>query len=183
MRTSSVFRDPLYLCAVIALIAVAAVAGGVALGDGSSADAGPQARTSPTARATEPTATRTAAPAATATPSYGDVLMDTQRLLALAAARDALESFYAARGSYPSTNGASQTLCSSQADAGCQLRTIAPGLEATDGENPFWYRSDGAGYTLFARVAIPPAENDCPATLPAELEGNPVACISGDGSR
>jgi hypothetical protein len=169
-------RDPLYVFAIVALIGVAIAAASMTL-TSSESSADVEVVTTPEA----PTATSAPMPTPTATvaPSYGDVLADTQRLLELAKVRDALGDYFAARGSYPSTSGVFSPLCEQPDDAGCQLKSVAPAVPAGFGDEPFWYRSDGRSYTLVARVAIAPAESNCPEEIPADLEGESVSCIEG----
>jgi hypothetical protein len=171
-------RDPLYSIPVAALICAAITAASFLLfsseGSADVSNVPPQA----TVSAAAPTATRAAA-TATAQPSYGDVLADTQRLLELAKVRDALEAFLDERGSYPTTNGAFSTLCETPSEAGCQLLSIDPSIPEGYEDELFWYQSDGATYTLFARVAVAPAASGCPDEVPPALEGGHVSCIRG----
>jgi hypothetical protein len=178
MGIARALRDPIYSVAVAALVCVAITAGSFAL---FSSEGSAEVRVvTPAASETEPAATATrAAPTATAAPSYGDVLADTQRLLDLAKVRDALEAYFDDRGQYPSTSGAFSTLCEKPNEPGCQLLSIDRAVPEGYGDEPFWYQSDGASYTLFAHVAVAPDASGCPDELPPALAGEHVACIRG----
>lgn len=82
---------------------------------------------------------------------------------------------------YPSTGGHLQTLCAYADDAGCALHGVLDPIPADprDGgaNTGYWYRSDGAAYTLYAVLEGAAAEGEqeaCPARpphigLPGEL--------------
>ncbi len=117
-------------------------------------------------------------PEAAHTPTIDEALLDARRAFDIAAAKTALEAYRKDNGSYPSTGGAFQLICSTHKDAGCVLRTSNPKLESSDGLLGYWYQSDGASYWLFSRIEAPPESNDCPDTLPPALVGGPVLCAS-----
>lgn len=119
------------------------------------------------------------APAAATPPAYGDVLLDARRQLDLAALRDALELYRRQYGAYPSTNDQLQTVCAVQWDAGCQLLFVTSKVHGSDGETPYWYRSNGRSFTLFSPAAIAPSKDACPAEFPARLAGGPLYCLLG----
>jgi hypothetical protein len=174
-------RDPLYSAALATLAIIAIVAGAIAAADRTSGASPADAPPAATATSTAPPAS-TRVPIATATPAE-NIWADSQRLLDLANVRDALQTYRARNGAYPSTDGDFSTLCARSLDAGCLLLSVAPDLKAGDGDEPYWYASDGTTYTLLAVVSAPPETSGCPADLPAELRGRPVACVSTGGAR
>lgn len=111
------------------------------------------------------------------TPSTDDV----RRSADLAALRDLLETYRSRNGAYPTTESYILTLCATAWDAGCLLTSLSSHVPASDGTHPYWYRSDGTSYTLFAMVDAPPARGDCPSQLPPALSGGPVLCVSSPG--
>jgi hypothetical protein len=173
-------RDPLYSAAFATLVIIAIAAGAIAAADRTSG-ATPGDAPVPAATATVRPAS-TPRPVPTATPAE-NIWADSQRLLDLANVRDALQTYRARNGAYPSTDGDFSTLCARSLDAGCLLLSVAPDLKAGDGDEPYWYASDGATYTLLAVVSAQPETSGCPADLPAELRGRPVACVSTGGAR
>lgn len=174
MGIEKALRDPLYAGSVAALVVVAVIAASLMLFSGESS-AEPQAVVTPSP--TNTVAPPQATPTRTATPSYGDILADTQRLLELAKVRDALASYFDENESYPSTGGEFETVCEEAIDSGCALREVDSDVPSGFQDEPFWYQSDGASYTLFARVAVAQAESNCPDEIPPALEGGNVACI------
>jgi hypothetical protein len=126
--------------------------------------------------------TASAAPSATTlparTPTLPETFEDARRALDLADVRDALAGYVAFFGKYPSTGGGFQTLCAQPSDAGCTLNKYARNLPLSDGTHAYWYASDGRSFTVLARVAVPPREDNCPDDLPATLRDTPVYCIS-----
>ena len=55
---------------------------------------------------------------------------------------------------------------------------VESGLPFNDGTFDYLYRSDGATYTLVARLDTSVTPNGCGAvTLPPELAGHPAYCI------
>lgn len=106
---------------------------------------------------------------------------DARRTADLATLSDLLETYRSRHGTYPTTESYTMTVCTSAWDAGCLLTSLSSHLPASDGPHPYWYRSDGATYTLFALVDAPPAQDDCPPPLPPTLSGGPVLCVSSPG--
>ena len=138
---------------------------------GADADGTPVAVVSPT-------------PAATATPSGPtpeQVMLDARRLLDLDTVAKALETYRTQHGAYPSTENNPMTLCASGFDPGCLLLAIAPKLPATDGFRPYWYRSDGASYTLYTRIETPDPAHVC-SDEPLALGGGSVYCLKKQGA-
>ena len=175
MGIEKALRDPLYAGSVAALVCVAVVAGSLMLFSGEGAAESPRAVVN--ASATNTVALPQATATQVATPSYGDVLADTQRLLELAKVRDALAAYHAQRGSYPSTGGVFETVCEEPVDSGCELREVDSSVPSGFNGEPFWYESDGTRYTLFARVATTPSEDSCPDETPPALGGAYVVCV------
>jgi hypothetical protein len=109
----------------------------------------------------------------------GDELLDARRRFDLAALHDALQSYAGFFGKYPSTDGALTTFCSRWTDAGCDVIVHGRGLPASDGFIPYWYTSDGATYTIMARMRGWPPTNDCPEPLRPEIGNLPALCVNG----
>lgn len=122
-------------------------------------------------------------PTATARPlSSAQVLIDTRRILDLAAAADALETYRGAQGHYPSTENNLTTLCAGAFDPGCLLLAVDPDLSAGDGYEPYWYRSDGAAYVLYAQIERADPAHACPDEVPDDLRAGEVYCIGSEGA-
>jgi hypothetical protein len=125
---------------------------------------------------------RPTATAVAATPTQpAQSAADAGRSADLATIGKVLETYKAAKGSYPTTELYFATLCQRAFDAGCLLTTVSKDLPVTDGATPYWYRSDGKTYTLFAHADAAPANNDCPSELPPALAGKPVLCLNSPG--
>jgi len=169
------FRSPAYLLPLAVLVGVTAVS--LAL-----TRAGSGASATPQPSAVQPTATASASPTPTpAQPAASPA--DARRRGDLAALADLLETYRSRNGSYPTTQGYFNTVCTQAFDAGCLLTTVSKQLPATDGTHPYWYRSDGASYTLFAYADAKPAQDDCPSALPPALAGGPLICLNSGGGR
>ena len=169
-RWKAPFRDPIYVAATAGLLVLAMAAGAMSF-----RNHGP-AR-SPSSAAVTSVASST--PAAATTPAYSDVLLDARRQLDLGTLADALELYRTQYGAYPSTNNQFQTVCVSQWDAGCQLPFVTSKVPSSDGETPYWYRSNGRSFTLFAPAAIAPSKDACPTEFPAALGNGPLYCVFG----
>lgn len=191
---TAVIRDPRYALPFAVLICVIAVSAVLARTTSSASPAGAApvvavTASSTPARPSTATATATAArpSAATATatpagPSAADAALDARRRDDLASVAAALDAYRAKNGGYPSTNDEFGTLCAQAFDAGCLLTTVVKQLPASDGTNPYWYRSSGKTYTLFTRLQNAVEPNNCPAQVPPALASAPIYCLSG-GSR
>ena len=164
-------RDRVFAGALAGLMVLAAVAGVASRAD----SAAESTESAPTATATlaRPTGTPTA------TPTQGEIVQDSRRRLDLARNAEALELYHKQRGSYPSTTDEFQTFCSKQWDAGCQVLSVTSDISGSDGETPYWYRSDGASYAMFAPSQTPPDGDACPNELPPALADEPVFCLIG----
>ncbi|HYM16727.1 MAG TPA: type II secretion system protein GspG [Dehalococcoidia bacterium] len=158
-------RSPWYLAPFVALIAVTVVSLVLAQRTSSNAVAAPGG--------VQAAATRTATPTQSAA--------DARRTADLAAIGKLLETYKAANGTYPTTERYFTTLCQRAFDAGCLLTTIAKGVPFTDGSNPYWYRSDGRSYSVFAAADAAAAPNNCPSELPPALAGKAVLCVNSAG--
>lgn len=157
--------------ALVAIAGIALIAGALTGGD----DAAATVVASPTA--VPATATPTPRPL-----SDAQVLIDTRRVLDLNAIAEALEAYHEREGSYPSTEDNLMTVCASGFDPGCLLLTIDPKLSATDGYEPYWYRSDGASWVLFAQIERANPAHPCPEEVPADLRAGDVYCIRSEGA-
>jgi hypothetical protein len=83
-------------------------------------------------------------------------------------------------GSYPSTNGNVQTLCTyKEIDAGCKIQALAGGDGIADPlKTGYWYSSDGRSATFYASLeGSAPSDQQC-ATKDAELQKHDnVICV------
>jgi hypothetical protein len=172
-------RDPWYLVSLAVLFAVLAISLGFAGGSSSASTPGPQAVASPATVAS--VAVPPEAPAAEPTPTLAQVTLDARRAQDLETDGAALDLYRARQGSYPSSEDLFMTFCSLAYDPGCQVTFVTKKISAADGTYPYWYRSDGKTYTLFARVETPLADNHCPSELPPQLASLPVLCASAPG--
>jgi hypothetical protein len=142
-----------------------------------------------TATAQTPAGTSTPGPsptagAATATTvsEPGEDQRDVTRQQDLAAIAAALTQYEGDNGSFPTTDGNVQSLCAFENDGGCELSEVLdpiPGDPLGDpGTNGYWYRSDGATYTLWAQRETDQGE-EC-ADHPDHLEDfDSLYCLSG----
>ncbi len=156
------FRDPRYLAPLGVLLGVIVVAGVAArTGPGrSDASAVPVATATATA----------AAPAATATPDGAAI--DARRMGDLVKIRDAMLQYRQEHGKFL-TSKVLTVLCGALSDPGCAL---APAPFA-DGDEPYYFRSDGAQVFLVARGLTATDTSQCPPVLPEELTGVPLTCL------
>ena len=60
-----------------------------------------------------------------------------------------------------------------QRNPGCALAPAPFG----DGDEPYWFRSDGARVYLVARAEAATDTAQCPLTLPSDLTGVPILCL------
>ena len=153
-------RDPSYVVSLAVLFGVIAVSLGFAAGSSSASAPSPSAVPSPT---------------------LAQVLLVSRRALDLSADAAALETYRARYDAYPSSEGLFMTFCNLAYDPGCRVISVTEKISAGDGTYPYWYRSDGKTYTLFAQVETPLANNHCPAELPPLLASLPVLCVSAPG--
>lgn len=167
-------RDWIYVTALAALVAVV-LGSAVLSGGGDDATAAPQV-VNPV-----PTATETPRPAPTAvpTPELWQQLLDTRRVLDLGTLADALKSYHARYGAYPSTRSAVENVCAGGTGAGCALAAVKAGLPYNDGTYNYLYRSDGATFTLYTRLEWAMATDGCAGDHPDALAGMPVYCKTG----
>jgi hypothetical protein len=154
------FRDPRYLAPLGVLLGVIVVAGAAARTGSGRSDA-----------SVAPVATATAgAPAATATPDGAAI--DARRMGDLVKIRDAMLAYRQQHGKFP-TSKSLTPICGASSDAGCAL---APAPFA-DGDEPYFFRSDGAQVFLVARGLTVTDMSQCPLVLPDELTGVPLTCL------
>jgi hypothetical protein len=128
--------------------------------------------------------TPTRAPVATsqaATPD--DAAIDTRRGADLQRLSDALAAYHQRHDTYPTTRNAITQVCGAETDAGCALNAITGGLVFKDGDDPYYYASDGARYVLMARAKVAGEARGCPVGLPAELVAGGVICMTSEGAR
>jgi len=162
-------RNPPYLLPLAALIAVTVIS--LALAQATSTDAVSTPRTVAQASAT----------AVPATPAAAQSPADARRAADLAKVGDLLATYRSRNGTYPTTEKYFATLCQLAFDAGCLLTTVSKDLPVTDGATPYWYRSDGQSYTLFAVADAKADPDNCPAETPPTLAGKPLICLSSAG--
>jgi hypothetical protein len=173
-------RDPWYGSSLAALCVILA-AGGIFLATRSSDG---QTDNAVNATATATAAEPTSRPAATATPVPDPVTFDFARALDLLKVGQTLEAYFDENGAYPESGGEVVTLCEQTGDPGCVLTTIVVDVPFDDGEEPYWYVSDGATFTLIARAALTQEDTSaCPDELPDALAALPVMCASGTGAQ
>ena len=172
------FRDPRYLAPLGVLLGVIFVSAVLARnGPGRYA----------VASVPSPTATATSAgnqggqdspPAAEPPPpTTDDAAIDARRLQDLVKVRDALLVYRRQHGKFPVTKNGLTTLCAQPSDPGCVLGSGAGGPPFADGDQPYWYLSDGARVVLVARAQTATDASQCPAMLPIELAGGPLICL------
>ncbi len=159
-------RNPRYLLPLGVLIAVTIVS--LALAQATTPDGGSQPQVAAPTAAAVPTA-------ATESPA------DAARAADLATIADVLATYKSRNATYPTTQQYFATLCQLAFDAGCLLTTVSKDLPVTDGTTPYWYRSDGQSYTLFAAADASPDPDTCPAETPPALAGKPLICLSSAG--
>lgn len=174
-----VLRDRTYLIGLAVLAAVLALS--VAFGGGSSSSAPEQVAGSPSATATGTAPLPTSTVPVPPTPTLTQVLLDSKRAFDLARDAAALELYRKRLGSYPSSNDEFLHFCTLAFDPGCQLISVTKDFAGGDAVHPFWYRSDGKTYTIFAQAETTVANNNCPKELPPLLTDVPVLCISPAG--
>ena len=177
MHVARLFRDPLYLGALVALVAVFVVALVLGMSQGGSSASASVASPSPTA---VPTATQAAPPAtvvAAPTPQLYEVLLDAKRVLDLAALQDALAAYHQRFGTYPSTEGAAQSVCGAAGDAGCALASVNAKLSYGDGSDDYLYTSDGSTFMLATRLQTAVSPDGCAGGAPLALIGAPAYCV------
>jgi hypothetical protein len=163
-------RNPRYLLPLAALIAVTVIS--LVLAQATSTDAGSSPQTT-----AQPAATVVPASPTRAAPSAADA----RRAADLAKIGDLLATYKSRNGTYPTTEQYFSTLCQLAFDAGCLLTTISKELPVTDGATPYWYRSDGQSYSLFAVADAKPDPDNCPDEVPPTLAGKPLICLSSAG--
>jgi hypothetical protein len=165
-------RDRIYAGALAALVLIAII---------SASAGGSDAASAPPAPSAVATATDTPRPSPTAvpTPELWQQLLDARRQLDLATLGDALATYRARFGTYPSTGAAVASLCRQRTDAGCALSKVRAGLPYGDGTYDYLYRSDGATFTLYTRLESPLTSDECGTDHPPALAGTPVYCKTG----
>lgn len=159
-------RSPRYLLPLAVLAAVTVAALAVVAGQPGQAE---QSQSRPGALV----------PVAVAQPTTSAA--DARRIADLRTLAGLLDQYRSATGAYPSTQMYFNTICTQAFDAGCLLTTISKQIPTGDGANPYWYRSDGATYALFARADTALVQADCPAELPPALAGGSVICLTSGG--
>lgn len=163
-------QDRPYLASLGALAAIIMIGVLYLLAGGSSGEAESPPEATATAYSRTPTAGVDAA------------TLDFARTLDLLAIRDALGAYYDEYGNFPNSGGEVVTLCEEPGEVGCALTDFDNDLAFDDGTATYWYASDGAAYTLIARVSLEqPDGQTCPDELPATLSDGPVICMTGEG--
>jgi hypothetical protein len=111
-----------------------------------------------------------------------DAAIDMRRAADLQRLSDALAAYHQRHDTYPTTRNAITQVCGADTDAGCALRAITADLVFKDGDDPYYYASDGARYVLMARAKEIGDARGCPVGLPAELAAGGVICMSSEGA-
>jgi hypothetical protein len=75
---------------------------------------------------------------------------DSQRQQDVKRIGDALEEYRTRFGSFPSTGGSIQSLCTYPQDAGCELLEVMTAIPQDPQLFSYWYASDGESYSVFA---------------------------------
>ena len=106
-----------------------------------------------------------------------DAAIDARRAQDLAKVRDALLAYRRQHGKFPVTKNGITTICASPSDPGCALALVPGGAPFADGDQPYWFLSDGTRVVLVARAQTASNTSQCPPALPAALTGVPVMCL------
>jgi hypothetical protein len=176
-----ILRDRTYLLGLAVITGVLAFS--LAFGGGSSSGTPQHEVESPSATATVSSPSPTATLSVPPTPTLTQLLLDSKRAFDLARDATALELYRRRSGSYPSSNSEFTHFCTLAFDPGCQLLSVTTDFTGGDAIHPFWYRSDGKTYTIFAQAEGAVADNNCPPELPPALTDVPVLCVGGGGAR
>ena len=165
------FRDPRYLAPLSVLIGVILLSAVLAQhgSKGSAAASAP----SPAVAAD------TAEP--TAIPTPDGAALDAHRLEDLVKVRDALLVYRRQHGKFPVTKNGVTTICAAPTDPGCVLSETG-GVPFADGDQPYWFISDGARVALVARAATAFDPAHCPRALPPQLAAAQLMCLKFDRS-
>lgn len=166
------FRDPRYLAPLGVLLGVILLSSVLA-----------QRSSGPTAAASAPSATvvastATAEPAPTATPDGAAI--DAGRLQDLVKVRNALLAYRRQNGRFPVTKNGVTTICTAATDPGCVLASKPGAVPFADGDQPYWFLSDGARVVLVAPATTPSDLAECPPVLPPQLAGKSLICLKFD---
>ncbi len=164
------FRDPRYLAPLSVLIGVIFLSALLAQhgSKGSAAASAP----SPTIAADTPEPT--------AIPTPDGAALDAHRLQDLVKVRDALLVYRRQHGKFPVTKNGITTICATASDPGCVLASESSGVPFADGDQPYWFASDGARVVLVARAETASDSAQCPPALPPQLAAAPVICLKLD---
>ena len=103
--------------------------------------------------------------------------IDARRAQDLAKVRDALLVYRRQHGKFPVTKNGITTLCATSSDPGCVLASVPGGAPFADGDQPYWFLSDGTRVVLIARAQTASNTSQCPPALPVALTGVPVMCL------
>ncbi len=114
--------------------------------------------------------------------SASQILVDARRILDLDAIAVALDAYRQEHGAVPTTENHTTTVCTSGFDPGCLLLSVAPKLPATDGYEPYWYRSDGTSYVLYSQIERADPAHPCPSDVPDALRPGDVYCLQHEGT-
>ena len=169
----STFRDPRYLGPLAVLIGVIVLS---AIFADRSGGAAPRDAASVSTTVPAPTP----GPHAVRTPGDDEILLDARRAIDLQTLASTLTTIARDNGAYPSTGGDYKPVCFAAGDPTCVLQSLAGQIPASDGQYAYYYRSDGATFTLVAHTQVWPREDNCPGDVPAAFAGAPVFCITGD---
>jgi hypothetical protein len=172
------FRDPRYLAPLGVLLGVIFVSAAVAYTGSGNPSANPsQSATAVTMAGADPGAQGDATAEPASTPTMDDAAIDARRLRDLTKLRDALLAYRREHGKFPVTKKGITTICASPSDPGCVLASMPGGAPFADGNQPYWFVSDGARVVLVARAQAASDATQCPPVLPAELTGVSLTCL------
>ena len=165
------FRDPRYLAPLGVLLGVILLSSVLA-----------QRSTGQTAAAQVPapsaTAPATAEPAPTATPDGAAI--DAGRLQDLVKVRTALLAYRRQNRRFPVTKNGVTTICIAPTGPGCVLASQPGAVPFADGDQPYWFLSDGARVVLISTATTPSDLAECPPALPPQLTGKSLICLKFD---
>ena len=161
------FRDLRYVAPLGVLIGVILVSAVLA-----HESSGRSAAASPAAPAA---VSPTSAPESTATPDGATV--NAHRLQDLTNLRDVFLAYRRQHGKFPMTKDGITTVCHEAADPGCALASTGANVPFADGDQPYWFISDGSRVVLLAPAQPASGARQCPAALPFPLAAGPLICL------
>jgi hypothetical protein len=177
-------RDPWFSGPLAALCGIIVLGSALAIsGTSDASGGGGEPRTVVTPSATQAPSVAAQATAVSTSRRQDDVALDFARALDINTLRDDFALYYERHRAYPDTAGQVTTLCDAPADAACGLTEVDDDAPFGDGDEPYWYVSDGSSYYIIVAKAalVQPDVSMCP-DLPVELASGPVMCMRFDQS-